>query len=72
MYFYGTYSRSLKRMQRLTTFEINPPYKENTRNENPIFVEYMLQLESAFFKIENYSSNIAWERTAKFESQEPF
>lgn len=59
-------------MQRLTIFVINSPHKENKRNKNPIFVEFMQQLKFAFFKTENYSFNIAWGRRANFESQEPF
>lgn len=47
-------------------------YKESRRNKTPGFVVYMLQFEFAFFKIENYNSNIAWGRTVKFESEEPF
>lgn len=43
-------------------------YKESRRNKTPGFVVYMLQFEFAFFKIENYNSNIAWGRTVKFES----
>lgn len=67
-FFYGTHTESLKIMQRLTIFVIISSYKERKRSKDPGFVVYMLQFEFAFFKIENYSFNIAWGRTAKFES----
>lgn len=67
-FFYGTYTASLKRMQKPTIFVINSSSKKAKETRILFFVVYMLQFEFTFFKIENYSFNNAWGRTAKFES----